>query len=156
MSAEIQKTFASNKIAKVTFAQMFREAGNQYILIPLGCGDIVPTLLNYKAYSGIDFVIDGVKNLPDFILLHQDKKEAYLIKVQYRQKFTSARVKSLAKEQKEKWHKSWLFIATTHGFYFDSCQNIIKNGGAASVLSKGLVSKELQDKHLELMKEFQK
>lgn len=78
------------------------------------------------------------------------------MEVKYRRKFDKKEIKNLAEEQKYRWHPSWIFIATLDGFYFDSCSDIIKNNGEVSVLKNGWIGKDLQDKYLGLLKEFEK
>ncbi|MDP3057782.1 MAG: hypothetical protein Q8N37_04710 [bacterium] len=155
MDTNFSKNLIKGKIAEIIFEQMFREAG-KYTIIPFGYENIVPELTQCKKYSKAQKVIDNIRHSPDFVLISQSKESVFLIEVKYRRKFNKEKIKNLAEEQKIKWHPSWIFIATFDGFYFDSCSNIIKNNGEVAVLKDGWIGKDLQNKYLKLLKEFER
>jgi hypothetical protein len=63
-------------------------------------------------------------------------------------------IKKNATEIFERWKLAHIFIATPTGFYFDFCTDLIKDNAVPTQLSEKLVSKELQEKYLGLLKDF--
>ena len=154
MATNFSKDLIKGKIAEIIFDQMFREAG-EYTIIPFGYESIVPELSQCNKFSKAQKVIDNIRHSPDFVLISQSKESVYLVEVKYRSKFNKENIKNLANEQDKRWHPSWIFLATLDGFYFDSCSKIIKNNGEVSELENWVISKDLQNKYLNLLKEFE-
>ncbi len=155
MDIKFSKDLIKGKIAEIIFEQMFREAG-EYTIIPFGYESIVPELSQCKRFSKAQKVIDNIRHSPDFVLISQSKESVYLVEVKYSSKFNKESMKDLAIEQKNRWHPSWIFVATLSGFHFDSCSNIIKNNGDVAELEDWLIPKDLQSKYLDLLKEFER
>lgn len=155
MDTKFSKDLIKGKIAEIIFEQMFRETG-EYTIIPFGYENIMPELINCGKSSGAKKVIKNISTAPDFALISQSKESIFLVEVKYRRRFNKEEIKNLAQEQKNRWHPSWIFIATLDGFYFDSCSDIIKNNGEVTALKNGWIKKDLQDKYLALLKEFER
>lgn len=60
-----------------------------------------------------------------------------------------------AKRISESWNPSYLFIATLDGFYFDEIDKIIKNNGEISQLKHSQITKEIQARYLQILKDFE-
>lgn len=155
MDTNFSKDLIKGKIAEIIFEQMFREAG-EYTIIPFGYENIVPELVNCGKSANAKKVIKNISSSPDFALISRNKESVFLVEVKYRHRLDKEEVKNLAEEQKFRWHPSWIFLATLDGFYFNSCSDIIKNNGEATVLKNGWIEKDLQDKYLKLLNEFER
>ena len=155
MAIKFSEDLIKGKIAETIFEQMFREAG-KFTIIPFGYESIVPDLSQCKKFSKAQKVIDNIRHSPDFVLISQSKESVYLVEVKYRSEFFKESMKKLAIKQKSRWHPSWIFVATLSGFHFDNCSNIIKNDGDVAELEDWLISKELQNKYLNLLKKFER
>ena len=154
MDTKFSRDLIKGKIAEIIFDQMFREAG-EHTTIPFGYESIVPELSQCNKSSKAQRVIDNIRHSPDFVLISRSKESVYLVEVKYRSKFNKENMKNLANKQKSRWHPSWIFVATLNGFYFDSCSNIIKNNSEVAKLENWVISKDLQHKYLNLLKEFE-
>ncbi|MCK5466343.1 hypothetical protein KAI56_02480 [Candidatus Parcubacteria bacterium] len=155
MDTKFSRDLIKGRIAEVIFEQMFREA-EKYTVIPFGYENLIPELMNCGNSYNTKKVIKNISSSPDFVLISQSKESVFLVEVKYRYKFNKREIKNLAEKQKCRWHPSWMFIATLNGFYFDSCSGIIKNDGEVTALKNGWIRKDLQDKYLELLKEFER
>ncbi len=81
----------------------------------------------------------------------------HFVEVKYRREFNEriARdIKESAETLLKYWSEAWLFVATQTGFYFDSGVEIVKNNGAMKRLDKTIITPEIQDKYLEVLREF--
>ncbi len=156
MSIEFSKNLIKGKIAEVVFEQMFREA-KKFTIIPFGYENVIPELSQCDNFSNsmAKKVIDNIRNAPDFALISNNKKIVLLVEVKYRLTYDKNEIKEIAEKQKEKWDPSFLFIATSKKFYFDTCLRIVKKDGMASDLSPVCVSNETQNKYLELIRKFE-
>jgi len=52
------------------------------------------------------------------------------------------------------WKDTWFFVATQDGFYFDSGRELIKNNGDMIPLDEKIITPEIQNKYLTVLKEF--
>jgi hypothetical protein len=155
MDTKFSKDLIKGKIAEIIFDQMFREAG-EYTIIPFGYENIVPQLSQCKKVSKAQKVIDNIRHSPDFVLISKNKESVFLVEVKFRSRFDKEEIRRLAEEQKQRWHPSWIFVATLNGFYFDSCSNIINKNGEVAKLESWVISADLQSKYLALLKEFER
>jgi hypothetical protein len=76
------------------------------------------------------------------------------VEVKYRATRHAEDILHIAEDINKRWHPSWLFIASTDGFYFDSCTNIILKKGEISPLGTTWVATEMQEKYRALLNEF--
>lgn len=155
MDTNFSKNLIKGKIAEIIFQQMFREA-EKHTVIPFGYESIMPQLTQCEKFSKAQEVIDNIRHSPDFVLISRSKESVYLVEVKYRSKLNKENIKNDANKQINRWHPSWIFVATLSGFYFDSCSNIIKNDGEVAELENWLITKDLQNKYLNLLKEFER
>ncbi len=111
---------------------------------------ISPELENTK-------VLEGIRKSPDFVVILHDSQDdhryIYLVEVKYRKTMKIDSILKEAEAIQQFWPHSYLFVATNDGFFMDKCSNIIKDK-YIQPLSKDIVSKDLQDKYLDIMREF--
>ncbi|MGD0976740.1 MAG: hypothetical protein ABR875_00365 [Minisyncoccia bacterium] len=143
------------RIAETIFEMMFRETG-KFTILRFGYEYTQPELAQYKHYLRLPEAIENIDNSPDFILLSNDKTKVYLVEVKYRSSFDSDKIKVIAQSIASRWHSPYLFIATPKGFFFEPCNTIIKNNGNIGQLFDNKVPKEIQEKYLELLNEFER
>ncbi len=158
MNSDFSRNLIKGKIAEIIFQQMFIEAG-EYTIIPFGYENVIPELAqceNYNDNSMVKKIKNTVRSAPDFALISQNKKKVWLIEVKYRSTYDKDKIKKIAENQIERWDPSCLFIATLDGFYVDTCLRIIRQTGQASILPERWISKEIQNKYLKLLNEFEK
>jgi len=155
MDVDFSKDLIKGKIAEIIFQQMFCEAG-KYTIIPFGYESIMPQLTQCEKFSKAQKVIDNIRHSPDFVLISQSKESVYLVEVKYRSKLNKESIKNDANKQINRWHPSWIFVATLDGFYFDNCSKIIKNNGEVAKLENWVIAKDIQNKYLDLLKEFER
>ena len=132
---------------------MFRKAG-KFTVIPFGYENTLPEIAQYAHLAEYKQVLDNIRTAPDFALVSDDKREVFLVEVKYKTSHTDSEIKDIAIKIQEKWKLVRLFLATPEGFYFDSCSNIIKNGGRISPLGTAWVIDEIQKEYFELLKNF--
>lgn len=152
---DFPRNIIKGKIAEVVFEFMFRSAG-QYTVIPFGYEYSQPEIAqNLKLLEDKGF-LDTLRSTPDFILISKDKTQVYFVEVKYRNIIDNQEIKKTAQKIVKCWDHSFLFIATPQGFYYEPCHTVIKNEGQIGKLYETHVSKELQDKYLRLLNEFEK
>jgi len=156
MDNDFSRKLIKGKIAEIIFQQLFREQGG-YTIIPFGYEYTVPQLAQCtSANRQAKRVIDNIKHAPDFALVSTNNQSVYLVEVKFMRKYSEKYALEDANYQKERWDPSWIFIATLDGFFFDHCGSIVSHAGLAKPLAESWVNKELQEKYLELLKEFEK
>ncbi|KKW48243.1 MAG: hypothetical protein UY99_C0008G0011 [Parcubacteria group bacterium GW2011_GWA1_59_11] len=69
--------------------------------------------------------------------------------------FFPAEMKDIAEITLNTWDPSWLFVATPSGFLFTPCRFVADNKGQMWQLSENWAEKRIQDKYLELLKDFE-
>ena len=153
-----QKNFAHNlikgRIAEVVFEQMLREAG-EFTVLPFGYEYVVPEVMHMKKNSESSKTMDILRTSPDFVVINQLKKKVYLIEVKYRKERSNSGLKKDAEKMLNSWNPSYLFIASPDGFFFDSAERIIEQGGNIDPLNHPHLSPEIQQKYLKLLNEFE-
>jgi hypothetical protein len=156
MSNDFAHNLIKGKIAEVIFQQMFRDQEG-YTIIPFGYEYTVPQLSQCaNASQQAKRVINNIKHAPDFALVSTNNQNVYLVEVKFMKNYSEKYALEDANYQKERWDPSWIFIATLDGFYFDHCGAIVNQEGKAKNLSESWVKMELQEKYLELLREFEK
>lgn len=154
MSSNIDftKSLVKGRIAETIFSQMLRDTG-EYTVLEFGYEKIVPEIMR-QAYNHDNPVIESLRVAPDFAVINQNTKEVRLIEVKYRYRLDPGEVLECAKKMHASWNPSFLFIATLGGFYFDEIENIINGNGYIKPFDA--VPAELQEKYLQILKDFEK
>ena len=150
-------TFARNlvkgKIAETVFAQMLRET-REFTVLEFGYEKIIPEMIQ-QGYDESNGMIETLRTAPDFAVINQKTKEVRLIEVKYMRKLNPEYVLRDAKRMRGSWNPSYLFVATLDGFYFDDIEMIVNNNGLISSLEHPQILKSVQDKYLQILKDFE-
>jgi hypothetical protein len=149
------KNLIKGKIAQIIFEQMFREQG-EYTVIPFGYENILPEIFPQRHnFEGAQRAIDNIRHAPDYTLISARKEKVFLVEVKYRKEMDLEEIKAIAAMQIQRWNPSCIFVATQDGFYFDLCSTIL-NKGIIKRLPDRLISKEIQNKYIVLLREFER
>lgn len=151
---EFSRNLIKGRIAEIIFEQMFRESG-KFTILRMGYEYTLPELAQYKQLPEVEKYLENIRHTPDFILISDDKKEAYVVEVKYRSHRKAEDTMSIASNNLKVWDPSWLFIASPDGFFFGPCNTIKNKCGEIGQLFEKWVDKETQDKYLKLMNEFE-
>jgi hypothetical protein len=153
-----KNNFAENlikgKIAETIFAQMLRET-KEFTVLEFGYEKIIPELVQ-QGYRENSPMVETLRTAPDFAVINQKTKEVKLIEVKYRSILISKDILGIAERMAQSWNPSYLFIASSSGFYFDEINKIIKNKGGIEKLNHPQISEKLQEKFLGLLNRFLK
>jgi hypothetical protein len=147
------RNLVKGKIAETIFAQMLRET-RAFTVLEFGYEKVIPELIQ-KGYTEDSGVLETLKTAPDFAVIDLETKEVKLIEVKYMHYLNLNYVLADAKRMHKSWNPSYLFIATFEGFYFDEINKIIANKGGISRLEHANLSKEIQIKYLQILKDFE-
>jgi hypothetical protein len=152
--------FAENlikgRITELIFDQLFRTSG-KFDIIPFGYENTLPELAQYQGNLKVKAVLDNIKHSPDFVLISQDKKAAFLVEVKYSYGHTKERVLDFALDVlKNHYDPSWVFVADHDGFYFDPANRIKNNNGEIEKLKPGDwgIDFETVQKYLQLLNKY--
>jgi hypothetical protein len=148
------RNLVKGKIAETIFAQMLRETGD-FTVLEFGYEKVIPELVQ-RGYKENNITIETLRTAPDFAVINQKTKEVKLIEVKYLRALNLDYVMKYAKKMSQSWNPSYLFIATLSGFYFDEINNIIKNKGKISPLETTQIKKDLQNRYLKILSDFEK
>lgn len=153
-NSKFARMLVKGKIAETIFAQMFRETGN-FTVLEFGYEKIIPELIQsgIKADGGI---IETLRTAPDFAVINRKTKRVGLVEVKYRGTMWDDDILKLARRMHESWNPSYLFLASSSGFYFDDVEKIVAKNGVISKLKTSQVSLELQAEYLKILNDFEK
>ncbi len=155
---EKEITFARNlvkgKIAETVFAQMLRQT-EQFTILEFGYEKIIPDLIKNR-YGEKNEMLNTLRTAPDFAVINRKSREVQLVEVKYQKELNVEYVLRYARRMSESWNPSYLFIATLDGFYSDEINEIIKNNGNIRPLDHPQISKEIQEKYLSIIQDFEK
>jgi len=149
---DFSKQLIKGKVAELIFEQMFRRV-NGYTVIPFGYESIIPELVQYAEKEDRFGLIENIRNAPDFALVSHDPKQVLLVEVKYRSGLNMEQIKETAKRICEQWKLAWIFYATPHGFYFDSCSEV-EHLDSLTPLNEKIIPIELQKEYIRLLKDF--
>jgi len=153
MDITFSQKLIKGKIAEVIFEEMFR-ISEEFTVLPIGYEYTTPELAQYQHHVQIKQVLDNIRHAPDFALISQDKSKVFLVEIKYMYELQREKIFDIAKKMNEKWNPSFLFIATKQGFYFDSCNEIIKSKGLIAKLNNNWIKEEYQKEYQKLLCEF--
>ncbi|KKS65451.1 MAG: hypothetical protein UV35_C0041G0005 [candidate division WWE3 bacterium GW2011_GWB1_42_6] len=150
--------FIKGRIVEEIFERMIREdPQHTFTVIPFGYEKTTPELAQYGELIKNYETLKVIRQSPDFILIKNDKTEVHFVEVKYRREFNervSGDIKESAEALLKHWSGAWFFLATQKEFYFDKCTEIIKNGGKMNRLDNRIITPEIQNKYLSVLKEF--
>lgn len=148
------KELIKGRIAETIFEQMFRE-GERFTILRFGYESTSPELAQYQHRLINKKVLDKVRHAPDFLLLTENKTEAYFVEVKFRQALIPEELEKIAQQVLEQADPSWLFLATPNGFYFDPCNTIVNKHGHISQLTENWIPLPLQEEYKLLLNAFE-
>jgi hypothetical protein len=154
-SIQFAHDIIKGRIAETIFEMMFRETG-EYTILRFGYEYTLPELVQYKKYLRMPEALDNINNSPDFILVSKDRTKVYLVEVKYRTKIDYHEILKIAENTASRWHSPYLFLATPDRFYFEPCNTIKNKKGLIGELFESKIPKEIQEKYLKLLNEFEK
>ena len=137
------------KITEVIFQQMFSEI-RKFTVIPFGYENTIPELAQYHKLI-LPKVVGNFNKMPDFVLVKDDKSEAYLVEVKFRSILDTNEVINICNDSLKSWDPSHLFIATREAFFYSPCNRILNNHGKIEPLNRSLVSEDLQISYLRIL-----
>lgn len=147
------RNLVKGKIAETVFAQMLREAG-RFTVLEFGYEKIVPELVG-EGFTEDKGTLDILRTSPDFAVINKETREVRLIEVKYLHKLNAEYVLRYAERMRQSWNPSYLFVATNEGFYFDEVNAICENGGQISALKHPMISDEIQNNYLKILRDFE-
>ncbi len=150
---DFAKNLVKGKIAETIFAQMLRET-RTFTVLEFGYEKIIPELIQ-QGYDENNIMLETLRTAPDFAVINQQTKKVKLIEVKYMHSLNLNYVLKDAKRMSESWNPSYLFIATLDGFYSDEINKIIKNNGNIAELKHPQITKDIQMKYLQILKDFE-
>src|SRR3989339_1025555 len=148
---KFSENLIKGKVAEVIFEQMFRESG-KFTILKSGYEYIFPELAQYKQLPRVELMLQNIKDIPDFILISDDKRKVYLVEVKYRTNLVNKEILKMAEKTLKAWNHSCLFVASPDGFYFGPCNTIVNNGGKIELFK--WINNEIQNEYLKLLKKF--
>ena len=152
-NSRFARNLVKGKIAETVFAQMLRET-KVFTVLEFGYEKIIPELVQ-QGYQEDNGMIETLRTAPDFAVINRETREVRLIEVKYMHVLNKSYVLKYAKRMSESWNPSYLFIATLDGFYFDEINKIVKNRGVITPLEHPQISKEVQDRYLQILIDFE-
>jgi len=138
------------RIGEYIFSSMLSESKN-FSVIPFGHEYVFPSLLQHSSQPDLKRLMKFIRKAPDFAVINQIEKKVYLVEVKYQRRLDERRCYGIAKQLTNDWDPSWLFVCTRSGFFFSSCQDIVKNFGRMSRLTEQWVNDKLQREYLVLL-----
>jgi len=151
---EFTKELIKGRIAETIFEQMFRESG-KFTILRFGYENTSPELAQYQHLLKNKKILDKIRHAPDFLLITQDKTEAYFVEVKYRKTVNAPEIKEIAEQVLRRADPSWLFIASPKGFFFEPCNTILRNNGDIQTLYDKWADSQIQKEYLELLNKFE-
>lgn len=139
------------RIAEIIFEQMMRKT-ERFTVIPFGYEKKTPELANQNGTLNNNEAIKVIKKSPDFVLIDNDKHDVYLIEVKFQTNKNTDYTLKDAQGIYDTWKPAYMFLATPEGFYFDPVKKIVENGGEIKKFGEKLISREMQDEYLGIIK----
>lgn len=150
-------TFSRNlikgKIGEMIFEQMLNEI-DVFTVLSFGYENVLPELAQRQHDMQARDAMEVIRRAPDFVVINNETHDVYLVEVKYRTRMSTEDNLKEAERMFRSWKPAFLFLATPHGFYFDSAKNIVHSKGEMKPLGDEYFSKELQEKYVTLLKEF--
>jgi len=150
---DFSKNLIKGKIAEMIFEQMLRDAGG-FTVLGFGYEKILPELAHVQGDIEVERTMEIIRRAPDFAVINHETNKVHLIEVKYMANRTDKKVLNAAGRMFKSWNPSYLFIATPDGFFFDPANKIIEKKGAIDPLGRTILPQELQDKYIQLLKNF--
>ncbi|TSC85096.1 MAG: Uncharacterized protein G01um101413_480 [Parcubacteria group bacterium Gr01-1014_13] len=139
------------KIAETIFELMFQES-KKFSVFHFGYEYTAEYLAQYNLALPKE-VLSNIRHSPDFIIVTENKKGAYLVEVKYRTHIDNQEMIDTARRLKERWNPSYIFVISNDGFYFTPANTII-NKGKMEKLDRKWINSGLQTKYFKLVEDY--
>jgi hypothetical protein len=149
---EFTQSLVKGRIAETIFERMLL-ATDKYTVLKGGYEHTMPLVVQNLHDLYDKSVLEGVRRSPDFVVIRKDNTNIHLVEVKYHKYKDLEYIIKDAEKIQEFWPHAELFVATNAGFFMDTCENIIKEG-FIQPLAEDIVSSELQEDYLKILKEF--
>lgn len=153
MKKSFEHELIKGRIAETIFELMFRDT-DKFTVLHFGYESTVPTLAQYRNTVVMKKVLNQVDKSPDFILMTENKEQVYFVEVKYRASPDKKELLETTLEISKRWELCHLFLVTKEGFFFSPINTIINKNGELEKLSVKWVPQNIQEKYLELSKDF--
>jgi len=80
---KFSKRLIKGKIAEMIFERMFADSG-QFTILRSGYEYSLPELAQYTQLPAVEKYFENIRTTPDFILISNDRKRAFIVEVKYR------------------------------------------------------------------------
>jgi hypothetical protein len=141
-----EHSLIKGRIAETIFEMMFRDT-KKFTVLHLGYEYTTSILAQYRNMVVMQKVLDPVRKAPDFMLLTEDKTQAYLVEVKYRAFPDKKEIVEIARKIVKNYPTCHLFLISKKGFYFDPVHSIINKNGDMELLKFSWVTRRIQDKY---------
>lgn len=152
---KFSRRLIKGKIAEMIFERMFTESGH-FTILRSGYEYSLPELAQYTQLPEVEKYFENIRTTPDFILISNDRKRAFIVEVKYRSCIEDNDILEKVTKILKIWNPSWLFVASPDGFFFEPCNSVRNKGGKIARLPYRWISSSLQEKYLKLLCEFEK
>lgn len=152
-NVDFARNLVKGKIAETVFAQMLRETKN-FTVLEFGYEKVIPELVMH-GYNQNEGIMETLRSAPDFAVINEKTKIVHLIEVKYMRKMSHKYMLDHATRMAKSWNPSYLFVATLDGFYFGDIQSVISASGAITPLNHAQISTDIQEKYLQILKDFE-
>jgi hypothetical protein len=147
------RNLIKGKIGEMIFEQMMNEVST-FTILSFGYENVLPELAQRQHDIKAEETMETIRRAPDFVVINNDTHDVYLVEVKYRSRISVDDNLKEAERMYRTWKPALLFLATPHGFYFDSAKNIVRSKGEMKPLGNEYFSDEVQEKYVTLLKEF--
>lgn len=147
------RNLIKGKIGEMIFEQMMNEV-RTFTVLSFGYENVLPELAQRQHDMKAEEAMETIRRAPDFVVINNDTHDVYLVEVKYRSRVSLDDNLKEAERMFRTWKPAFLFLATPHGFYFDSVKNIVSAKGEMKPLGNEYFSNEVQEKYITLLKEF--
>lgn len=132
---------------------MFRDAGC-FTVLAFGYENVLPVLAHQHGNLKAEQTMEIIRRAPDFAVINNVTHDVQLIEVKYRKSASPFWVLQDAERMYGSWKPSYLFVATSKGFYFDKVAEIVKNKGKIPPFQHPNIPDATQAKYVSLLNEF--
>lgn len=146
-----EHSLIKGKIAETIFELMFRDS-KKFSVFHFGYEYTTEYLAQYNSALPKE-VLNNIRHSPDFIIVTEDKKQAYLVEVKYRSHIVDEQMIEVAQNLTKRWNPAFVFVISDTGFYFTPANTII-NEKKMKILDVNWIHSELQAKYFRLAEDY--
>lgn len=150
---DFSRNLIKGKIGEMIFEQMLNET-DAFTVLSFGYENVLPELAQHQHDMKAEEAMETIRRAPDFVVINNETHDVHLVEVKYRSRVSLADNLKEAERMLRTWKPAFLFLATPHGFYFDSVKNIVLANGEMKPLGHEYFSEDVQEKYVTLLNEF--